>query len=180
VVVPDEARLQEPVELEAEAAVGAGQEEVLVPAGGHAVLEQARPRVGVGQHVGHEAADLVGAALGEPVVADLRPQLVDLAGHLGLVLLEPLDPLQQLPQRWGVASRLFPEGGRPGHHETGRQRQTQPCVAAHQEVYRPEPCRTCEKEGPGGRPGPPRRPRPGDGPRPKRKTGRRPGRSEVP
>jgi hypothetical protein len=93
-------------------AVGAAQEEALVPAGRHAVLEQVRPRVGIGQHVLDQGPDLVGPLLGQPVVSmlglqpgDGRPEL----GHLGPEGLDDLAVLLVLARCRRRQARAHPD-----------------------------------------------------------------------
>ena len=97
-VAPHESRLDQPVHLQLEAPIRACQEEAIVPSGGHGILSQAGARIGVGDHVGHHAADLVGALLAQPLLALDRLQLAHLAFQALVPALQAVDALQKVVQ----------------------------------------------------------------------------------
>jgi hypothetical protein len=122
-VVVQPARLEQPVELQPEAPVGAGEEEVPVPAGHHAVLEQARPRVGVREDVLHDLADLLGPLLGHPVVTIRGLKLVDLGAEAGVLLVDLIellaDAIDLILQQRSTGPVLRQARGRRGQAEHG-------------------------------------------------------------
>src|SRR5262245_56934367 len=82
-MVVDVSNLKLAVDSEQIAAIAAAQEEALVPACGSACLQKAGARVGVGEDVLHEAADLVCPPLRQPLIAVGGFELIDLTLEVG-------------------------------------------------------------------------------------------------
>ena len=78
VEVPDIAKLLKTGDLQLEPPVSRGEEKLLAPPGRHPILHERASGVGVGQHVAHKIANLLGPPFGQPVVTDLLAKLVDL------------------------------------------------------------------------------------------------------
>ena len=90
-VAVGEAGLHLPADVDAEIAVGAGEEEVSVVARGGAVVAERAARRGVAQDVADDPADLAGALLGKPGLAVLGLEVLDLLGLLVGLAAECLD-----------------------------------------------------------------------------------------